>query len=100
MFVVRGVTRQGLVYRMGIGSEVQNEPSARGQVMGPAQVMALLVLNEGRSVKVTPTGPVVKLDLDDPSSILGALYALTEVTEVAGEGIPQVIPELGPDEVG
>jgi hypothetical protein len=92
MFVVNGTTRQGLTYRVAVGPEVRREPGALGQVMGPAPVMALMMLNQGLSIRVTPTGPSVTLDLEDPESILGALYALTTVLSVEGDA-PEVIPQ-------
>ncbi len=100
MFVVQGVTPKGEPYSLACGSEVASDALARGVTLGPPHVMALLLMNEGRTLLVTPTGPEVVLNLNDPDTVLGALYALTRVVDVTGKNIPQVIPVLSDGQVG
>jgi hypothetical protein len=65
----------------------------------PAPILALLMANMGHEVLATPTGPSIMVDLGDPAAALASLYALTDVVEVNGKGIPDVLPPSKPDRV-
>ncbi len=84
MFVVRGFD-DGVAYTVEVDNPATPEERRDGFVAGSEGVRALLRLYEGETFKVTPTGPVVTLNLNDGASVLGALYALTRVTEVTGD---------------
>lgn len=87
MFTVLGAI-DGVAYRVDVGdSESEHNGSSRA--------LARVALHRGELVSVTPTGPSYTVDLDDPRSVLAALYALTTVVSV-GDGAPQVIPAVNP----
>jgi hypothetical protein len=45
----------------------------------------LLRVNEGEFLALSPAGPVTRLDLNDPQSVLIALNVLTRITHLTGE---------------
>lgn len=102
MFTVTGTITRGnsrVPYRVGIyppGSP-DHPGGGVGCAVGSAGALALLSMHAGQEVAVTPTGPTVTIDPDDPASTLAALYALTTVRAVDGDDIPDLAP---PDEGG
>lgn len=94
MFTVTGTDPQGVGYHVAIG-----EQGTYGLAAGSANALNLLIEHDGQELDVTPTGPVVLVDRSDPESLLGALYALTRVSKVAGDDIPGVFPPAEPDVV-
>jgi hypothetical protein len=93
MFTVSGAL-DGVPYRVGVYPGEPDEVAATGCVAGSAAVRLLLIVNTGRKVAVTPTGPFVTVDPADPYAVLAALYALTTVVKIDdpdGEA-PQVLP--------
>lgn len=56
-----------------------------GCVTGSPNILRLLKDRDGEDVDVTPTGPFIKLDVNDPDTIQGALYAMTHVIDVEGD---------------
>lgn len=86
-FILHGYI-DGVAYHLNVPDD--------GEVDGTDNAMDLLDEREGTQVKVTPTGPVVRVDRADPESILGAFTALTQITRVDGD-----IPELyEPEQIG
>ncbi|MFI9845123.1 hypothetical protein ACIHFD_49450 [Nonomuraea sp. NPDC051941] len=85
MIEVSGYTRDGIAYQL------RHDPADdTGRTLtGSPDVLALLEFNRGEELSATPTGPTMPLDPDDASSVLCALYALTDVTNVAGD-----VPDL------
>ncbi len=59
-----------------------------GVVTGSAAIADLLSDHEGEQYAVTPTSGARALDLGDEESVLAALSALTEVTEINGDVPP------------
>lgn len=95
MFTVTGFTPDNAAYRVVVGDGVRySATDVVGVTGGSVNALALLKLHEGQEIEVTPTGPIVVLDLNDPTSVLGALYGLTRVSNVTGDDVPQVIPPL------
>ncbi len=82
MFTVRGYD-DGVGYALTVADD--------GTLSGSERVRRMLTDHAGDTFDVTPTGPTVVLDVDDPATVLGALYALTDVTAVDGDA-PEVIP--------
>lgn len=83
----------GGTYHIDVGS-----PGAEhGIASGSDNIMALLAQREGQPYAATPTGPFGRLDMSDPSSILGALMGWTRLTMLYGEwpGILGGPPEPG-----
>ncbi len=93
MFTVTGFI-DSVAYSATVGGIGPDE----GVVSGTRTVMSLLRLHEGQEVLVTPTGPTVTVDLHDEKAVLGALHALTTVSEVVGDA-PEVIPPVEPGAV-
>lgn len=90
MFTVTGFY-QDKPYGLSVDPASRPHPT-RGIVTGTTEVLALLVTHEGAEVSLTPTGPRITVRRDDAAAVLGALYALTDVVDVTGDGIPEVIP--------
>lgn len=88
MFTVTGMYK-GKPYGVAIGNELTGK--SWGLAAGTLDVLALLASREGSTLRVTPTGPLVKVDKMDAASLLGALHVLTEVVSVEGSA-PPVIP--------
>jgi hypothetical protein len=95
--IITGYLRDGRAYAADVAAS-RHHP-LYGAVEGPSFLLALLAAYAGREVAVTPTGPFVTVDLNDSSSVLAALYSLTQVTDVraAADGpVPQVLPPSDP----
>jgi hypothetical protein len=87
MFTVLG-SIDGVAYRVDVGeSEAEHNGSTRA--------LSRIALHRGELASVTPTGPSYAVDLDDPRSVLAALYAWTTVVSVS-DGAPRVIPATDP----
>lgn len=93
MFTVTGLTEDGIGYLVDVG---QHTPTF-GVVSGSANVLDLLASSAGTQVQASPTSAAAPLDLDDPASVLAALYMLTTVTSVAGDDIPEVFDATDED---
>jgi hypothetical protein len=96
-------TVEGYVGRTAYTAVVGQAPDQRppdsdvvGVTAGSPSVLAVLEMNDGDMVRVTPTGPTITLDVNDPESVYGALLGLTEVVTTTGE-VPDI---LGPREPG
>ncbi|MFD9947683.1 hypothetical protein ACFWYW_46545 [Nonomuraea sp. NPDC059023] len=83
-------------YIDGVAYHVRHDPAALDGLVvdGTSNVVALLRTFEGEEHSATPTGPTLALNLADAEAVLCALYALTEVTQVAGEAPDLFGPEV------
>lgn len=98
MFTVEGYAG-GVSYRAVISSgAAASMPDVAGCAAGTPNVIAFLTGMQGQPWSATPTGPHGILDLDDPESVLGALYAHTQVTSVTGDA-PDLTGPVLPDVV-
>lgn len=96
MFDVQGYA-DGVAYtvRVDTANVDSGNPDA-SPIAGSPIVRSILAEREGEIVTVSPVGPYLELDLTDETSILGALMAWTDVTQVEGDA-PEVFP---PDVAG
>lgn len=88
MFSVIGVL-DGVVY------EVRVTGQASQPVQGSKLVRALVKQWAGRTVAVTPVGPLYKVDPGDTESVLALLATQTKVLQI-GEGAPPIAAALRP----
>ena len=92
MFTVIGYTYDGAAYGVSVDPDRNPDPQF-GIVDGSPNVVGLLLAHTGRSVLVTPTGPLVVVDMADANTVLSALYSLTQVISVEGDGVPDALPD-------
>jgi hypothetical protein len=101
MFIVAGYIHDdgsAVAYRVAVG--VPPGPGTDGIVQGSTNARALLAAHAGQEVRLTPVGPSYVLDLNDPVSVLAALYALTEVVgKPEGDDVPDVMGPRTPGQV-
>lgn len=93
LFTVTGVDPDNIGYRVGVYAKRPRGEVTAGVVMGSVNALILLRSHNGLDVSLTPTGPTVTVDISDPESVLAALHALTTVTGVEGDDIPDVLPD-------
>lgn len=89
MFTVLG-SIDGVAYKITVPDD--------GPPTGSGRAVALLRGLVGEQVKVTPTGPVYTVALDNPTSVLAALQVETDVAAVS-DGAPATLPAAVPGAV-
>jgi hypothetical protein len=75
----------------GVLYDVEVTGDEQSPIVGNPRVRALLQQWVGRSVEVTPQGPVLTVAAGDPRSVLALLSSQTTVRKV-GPGAPQLLP--------
>lgn len=88
MFTVTG-TLAGIGYQVGVHPQPIPDGDA-GCVMGSSNALDILRLNVGVEVQASPVSESVVLDLGKPDTVLAGLHALTTVTRVDGDDVPNV----------
>ena len=76
----------GIAYTAVIGGPAAADGEAVGVVTGSPNVLSLLRAHDGQDVGAPmPTMGPLTLDVSDPESVTGALYALTQITDVSAD---------------
>jgi hypothetical protein len=86
--IVMGYRRGGVAYRAAVGPSAADHPAAVGCLHGPPDLLRLVQARGHRPVQLSPTGPTVEPDLDDPVHMLAVLRELTRVVDVQGDDVP------------
>lgn len=81
-FTVTGAFPDGSAY------QVQVTGQSDRPVIGSRRAAALVELHQGRPVRLSPTGPVRKVDPADEATVLAVLEESTRVLET-GPGAPR-----------
>lgn len=98
MFQVEGYINQvSYAVRVGVDPDVDPGRMERaGIVLGTGRAIDVLRQNIGRQILLTPTGPSVLGSIMDPAGVLAVLLTQTEVTDVTGDDVPELIPAAQP----
>ncbi|MFG6197773.1 hypothetical protein [Nonomuraea sp. JJY05] len=71
----------GVAYAVTVGEPRPEAADTVGVVSGSPRAVSLLRVRDGDLVDV-PHGPMIRLDVNNPTSVLAALSAWTEVVDV------------------
>lgn len=89
-FTVQGYI-DGVSYAVAVGIDPETTVDALGVVAGSPAALDVLASWDGRSVEMSPVGPFITGSTTDPRGVLAVLTAITEVTSVVGDDVPDLL---------